>query len=110
MSEQRSANSDPQTAISEQQAADSDQQTAIGDPQTAPAVFAPNLTPSGLTMVYEQSDGSGVYIATRAALADRFGDATLILPGDHRAPQLLGACTALYTVDPPSDLVRYDRP
>jgi hypothetical protein len=92
--------------------------TPVGDVRQVPTTFAPNLTPTGLTMVYWQyapgggdvPDSSGVYLASRGSTSEWFGDATLILPGDHRAPQLLGACTALYTIDSTSEVERYDRP
>jgi hypothetical protein len=79
----------------------------IGDPHELAAIGAPNLTPSGLTMVF--ATGDGVYQATRSSRDVWFGEPTLVLAGMHRAPQLLGRCSNLYTVDGQSMVTRYDR-
>lgn len=71
--------------------------SAVGGPHEVVADRAPNLTPNGLDMVY--ADGSAVYIAHRASVATWFGAPATILTGDHRSPQLLGACTQLFVVD-----------
>jgi hypothetical protein len=68
-----------------------------GDPHDVPGDLAPNLTPNGLTMVW--SDADGVHEATRDRVDAWFGKDALVLAGAHRAPQLLGHCDSLYTVD-----------
>ncbi len=75
----------------------------VGDAHAPVSDRAPNLTPNGLTMTY--NDGTGaVLLATRKSTADWFGDPVAILPatdnpGDHYAPQLLDQCRQLYVVD-----------
>lgn len=81
--------------------------TPIGDPHELPAIGAPNLTPSGLTMVFATADG--VFQATRSSRDAWFGDPVMVLPGMHGAPQLLGRCSNLYVIDGPSMVTRYDR-
>jgi hypothetical protein len=81
--------------------------TPVGDPHDLPGIGAPNLTPSGLTMVY--ATGDGVYEATRSSRDGWFGEPVLVLPGVHRAPQLLGACSNLYVIDPSTMVTRYER-
>lgn len=71
--------------------------TAHGEPLPVAGGFAPNLTPTGLTMVFAATDG--VYLASRDSLDAPFAAPAMILPGPHRAPQLLDACHTLYTVD-----------
>jgi hypothetical protein len=81
--------------------------TPIGDPHDVPGLGAPNLTPSGLTMVF--STGDGVYQATRSSRDAWFGKPVMVLPGTHHWPQLLGRCSNLYVVDGLGMLTRYDR-
>jgi hypothetical protein len=75
----------------------------VGDAHPNVSDRAPNLTPNGLTMVY--NDGTGaVGIATRKSTADWFGDPVTILRAsqyadDHTAPQLLDQCRQLYVID-----------
>jgi hypothetical protein len=78
----------------------------VGPTQTVDSAIAPNLTPSGLDMVFASHDG--VLVAHRASVGDWFGEPLLILPGEHQFPQLLDRCRELYTLD---DLVvrRYAR-
>lgn len=71
--------------------------TPHGDPLPSPGAFAPNLTPTGLTMVFATSEG--IWLASRDALDAAFAAPTLVLPGEHGAPQLLDNCHTLYTVD-----------
>jgi hypothetical protein len=86
----------------------------VGDPHLVAGAYAPNLTPTGLTMVYAADDPAtaapAVMLATRASVADWFGEAIAILPGAHRSPQLLDVCRELYVVDDNQTLRRYDRP
>jgi hypothetical protein len=78
----------------------------VGDPHPVAGERAPNLTPSGLDMVY--ADDTGVFVAHRATTDAWFGAAVQILPGRHAFPQLLGHCRALYAAD--AGMVRrYDR-
>jgi len=79
----------------------------VGDAHDVDGAFAPNLTPSGLDMVYAASDA--VYVAHRASMSQWFGDPVAILPGAHASPQLLDQCRELYVVDPPQVLDRYAR-
>jgi hypothetical protein len=81
--------------------------TPVGDPHDLPGIGAPNLTPSGLTMVYATADG--VYEATRSSRDAWFGNPVLVLPGMHHWPQLLGACSNLYVIDPSGMVTRYER-
>ena len=81
--------------------------TPVGDPHELPGIGAPNLTPSGLTMVFATADG--VYEATRSSRDGWFGEPVLVLPGMHRWPQLLGQCRNLYVVDAPTTVAGYDR-
>jgi hypothetical protein len=78
----------------------------VGDPHDAPGLGAPNLTPSGLTMVYADTDG--VYQATRSSRDAWFGEPVKVLEGVHLWPQLLGRCSNLYVIDG-STVTRYDR-
>jgi hypothetical protein len=84
-----------------------------GDVHEVGAMFAPNLTPNGLSMVFAGTDPTtlepAVFLATRASIDDWFGDPIAILPGPHRSPQLLDTCKALYVVDDPETLREYDR-
>ncbi len=76
----------------------------IGDVHTIPgAAVAPNLTPTGLDMVYAgvASNGlQGVFAAHRAATNVWFDAPQLILSGPHSSPQLLDRCHQLYVADP----------
>lgn len=96
--------------------ADDNRWTPVGDPHALPGSYAPNLTPSGLDMVYNvrDSDAPAVYVAHRRSTATWFGDPVAILSGSHEFPQLLGRCRALYASDktadePPPMVHRYDR-
>jgi hypothetical protein len=96
--------------------ADGNQWRPIGDTHAVPGDRAPNLTPSGLDMVYyydRPADQPGVYIAHRSSIEAWFGSPTAILPGTHTVPQLLGRCRSLYAADvePGANPVvrRYDR-
>jgi hypothetical protein len=77
-----------------------------GDPHDMPGDWGPNLTPNGLTVVWDDADG--VHEATRTSIDSWFGQDTLVLAGAHRTPQLLGHCETLYTVDS-GMLTRYRR-
>lgn len=77
-----------------------------GDPHDIAGDVAPNLTPNGLTVVW--SDADGVHEATRDSIDTWFGKDTLVLAGAHTAPQLLGHCNTLYTIDD-GMLTRYRR-
>jgi hypothetical protein len=77
---------------------------AIGETHPIGGTPAPNLTPAGFDMVYYDPAATppGVYIAHRASTAEWFGPPTAILEGDHRFPQLLARCRALYVLDQPT--------
>jgi hypothetical protein len=85
----------------------------VGDVHAIGGTYAPNLTPSGLDMVYSDvsSDGPAVFVAHRPTTAVWFGAPVAILAGAHAFPQLLDRCHTLYTVDLVPDHVvrRYDR-
>ena len=88
--------------------------TPVGDPHDLPGIGAPNLTPSGLDMVYDDAFGlePGVYIAHRSSIDEWFGPPAVILPGKRVLPQLLGGCRTLYATDISGEiptLRRYDR-
>lgn len=72
---------------------------AVGD--VVGAARAPNLTPSGLDMLYAVPDGDApaVFIAHRASTDAWFGPPVAILPGIHESPQLIGRCRTLYALD-----------
>jgi hypothetical protein len=75
-------------------------------------VFAPNLSPNALTMVYAGPDATNdnnesVFARQRDALDEEFGAPVLVLEGVHRAPQLSARCDALYSVDDGEHLVGY---
>ncbi len=87
---------------------------AIGDVDvTSSLVWAPNLTPSGLDMVYAVPDGDApaVFIAHRASTDAWFGAPVAILPGSHPSPQLIGRCRTLYAIEQSAEMIvrRYDR-
>jgi hypothetical protein len=87
---------------------------ALGDVAVLGSVArAPNLTPSGLDMIYAVPDGDApaVFIAHRASTAAWFGPPVAILPGSHAFPQLLGRCRTLYALEaaPSMTVRRYDR-
>jgi len=69
----------------------------VGPTQAVDSAIAPNLTPSGLDMVFASS--GGVLVAHRASVDEWFGEPLLILPGEHQFPQLLDRCRELYTLD-----------
>ena len=77
-----------------------------GEPHDMSGLYAPNLTPNGLTVVW--SDTDGVHEATRDSIDGWFGTDTLVLAGAHGTPQLLGHCDTLYTRDD-GMLTRYRR-
>jgi hypothetical protein len=81
--------------------ADDNRWKPVGDPHAVPGVYAPNLTPSGLDMVYHDAEGDApaVYVAHRTSTAAWFGAPAAILSGTHVFPQLLGRCRTLYTGD-----------
>jgi hypothetical protein len=84
----------------------------IGEPHAIGGLYAPNLTPSGLDMVYQDSadDGPAVFVAHRGSTAAWFGAPVAIMAGEHAFPQLLARCHALYTLDAVDRVVRrYDR-
>lgn len=93
---------------------------ASGVPHPLDGVLAPNLTPSGLDVVYSGADSDGspaVLAAHRSSVDVWFDPPSVILHGLHHGPQLLGRCSDLYVVDddnpdstpgqPPSTLRRY---
>ena len=81
--------------------ADGNQWRPIGETHAIPGDRAPNLTPGGLDVVYDDrfADQPAVYIAHRSSIDAKFGPPTAILPGAHTSPQLLGRCRSLYTAD-----------
>lgn len=74
----------------------------VGPVHSIPGDFAPNLTPAGFDMVYADHAGA-VWIAHRPSVGEWFGDATMILDGQHQFPQLLDRCHELYVIDLPID-------
>ena len=86
----------------------------VGKPQPVDGMFAPSLTPSGLTMVWIQRDADGnnnVVAANRDSTSDWFGDPVVILHAfSARAPQLLDGkrCDQLYVIVD-NQLRRYQR-
>jgi hypothetical protein len=83
----------------------------LGDVHAIGGSYAPNLTPSGLDMVYADvsGDSRAVFVAHRATSAVWFGAPVAVLAGAHAFPQLLDRCHALYTVGPDQVVRRYDR-
>jgi hypothetical protein len=86
----------------------------VGDVRLIGGNYAPNLTPSGLDMLYQDDpgDGAAVFIAHRPSTAVWFGPPVAILPGVHSFPQLLDHCRSLYALDITVDeqvVRRYDR-
>ena len=79
----------------------------VGDPLAIAGDHAPNLTASGLDLVF--ADTTGVYIAHRSNVDVAFGAPQLILGGEHARPQLLDRCRQLYVIDPDQVINRYDR-
>jgi hypothetical protein len=78
---------------------------AVGGLHDFDGVFAANLTPNGLTMVYESSTGDGtstIFEATRRSISDWFGAPVPILTGDVHAPQLVDDCHRLFVVGGPA--------
>ena len=86
---------------------DGDTWRAVGEVHPVDGGFAPNLSASGLDVVFESLDG--VFVAHRDHVGEWFGEATAILPGEHHSPQLLDRCRELYVIDPSLVLNRYDR-
>jgi len=81
---------------------------AVGTTHPVDGWFAPNLTPDGLTMSYD--DGAGMTLAaTRTTVGDWFGPPAPTSSGGHAQPQLLDECHHLYTVDTDGVVRRYDR-
>ena len=80
---------------------------SIGDAFPVGGTHAPNLTASGLDMVF--SDTTGVYAAHRPSADAAFTEPTLLLAGEHSRPQLLDRCHELYVIDPDQVINRYDR-
>jgi hypothetical protein len=79
-----------------------DRWLSVGDVHAVGGIpAAPNLTPSGLDMVYAELTGDepGVYVAHRPSTAAWFGAPKLILPGPYQFPQLLGRCRTLYALE-----------
>lgn len=92
--------------------ADDNQWRPVGDVHAIGGNDTPNLTPSGLDLVYDDSSGDspGVFVAHRRSTGVWFDAPVAILAGAHRYPQLLGRCRALYTLDLDDFTVRrYDR-
>jgi hypothetical protein len=97
--------------------ADGDRWRPVGDVHAVDGVFrAPNLTPSGLDMLYADpaADPPAVFIAHRASTDAWFGPPVAILPGSYQSPQLIGRCRTLYALDVAPGLSstivrRYDR-
>ena len=92
--------------------ADDNRWAPVGDIHAIGGTFAPNLTPSGLDMVYGDSSGDSpaVFVAHRASTAAWFGAPVAIMAGAHAFPQLLDRCRALYTLDTTDHVVRrYER-
>lgn len=87
---------------------------AVGDPHELLG-RAPNLTPSGLDIVFQ--DAAGIEIAHRASTDEWFGDPTVISTTEAaNQPVLVGRCTTLFVVHPYADgtmlktgVFRYDR-
>jgi hypothetical protein len=90
--------------------------TPIGESREVTGVAAPNLVPSGLTMVWSGVDpatpevaGEVVFAASRATASEPFGAPRVILSRPVRAPQLIGdRCQTLYASEN-GRLVRMDR-
>jgi hypothetical protein len=80
---------------------------AVGSALAIGGDHAPNLTASGLDMVF--ADPVGVHIAHRRSVDVAFGEPQLILGGEHARPQLLDRCHELYVIDPGEVINRYDR-
>jgi hypothetical protein len=76
----------------------------IGAVLEVDSLFAPNLLPNGLTMVYAGTDSAGgaagVYAAQRAALDGRFGAPRLLYAGAFDSAVLSAQCDALTVGDP----------
>jgi hypothetical protein len=82
--------------------ADGNRWRPVGDVHAVGGVQAvPNLTPSGLDMVYTEltGDAPGVLVAHRPSTDAWFGAPMLILPGPYDFPQLLGRCRTLYALE-----------
>lgn len=81
--------------------ADGNRWRPVGDVHAIAGLHVPNLTPSGLDLVYDDAygDAPGVFLAHRASTDAWFGAPVAILPGLHLHPQLLGRCHTLYTAD-----------
>lgn len=73
----------------------------VGDVHPIGGKYGPNLTPSGLDMLYaaDAGDGPAVFIAHRASTAEWFGAPVAILPGAYEFPVLLNRCRSLYALD-----------
>jgi hypothetical protein len=100
---------------------DGDSWRPVGDRQALATLFAPNLTPNGMTAVFVEQDADGnsvVVIATRKHVSDSFTDRTVIFRADAgssvRTAQLRGddvldkECSTLF-VDVGNQLQRFDR-
>jgi hypothetical protein len=98
--------------------ADGDHWRPVGDVHPVGGMqAAPNLTPSGLDMIYTEliGDAPGVVVAHRPSTGAWFGAPRVILPGSYESAQLLGRCRTLYALDVRPELGagaivrRYDR-
>jgi hypothetical protein len=88
----------------------------IGSPLLLPGDEGPNLTPNGLTLVFQGTialtdEGGaslleGIFVAGRATVDEPFDEPELILDGNYNSPQLLGRCSRLYVVDQPTARLR----
>jgi hypothetical protein len=82
--------------------ADGDRWRPVGDVHPVGGIpGAPNLTPSGLDMVYAEitGDAPGVFVAHRPSTDAWFGAPKRILPGQYQFAQLLGRCHTLYALE-----------
>jgi len=82
--------------------ADGDRWQPVGEVHPVGGVpRAPNLTPSGLDMLYAESTGDdpAVFIAHRRSTDAWFGAPTAILSGGYEFPQLIGRCRTLYALE-----------
>ena len=84
---------------------------AVGAPFEVPSMFAPNLTPNGLTMVFDAIDAEGmpgVFAKQRTHVDKEFGEPVALIRGAFSSPQLCGSCRQLYALAD-GQLVRLDR-
>jgi hypothetical protein len=77
--------------------------TPVGEIHDVAGMLAPNLTPSGLNMVYGdvELDGTEIVLAaSRESTSEWFSESRVILRGSNRSPQLFGkTCDQLFVSD-----------